>query len=60
MVVFGLVSSLFDFVTLGVLLFLLHATIGQFRTVWFIESVVSASREEVLEKNLEKRSWFWT
>lgn len=43
MVVFGLVSSAFDFVTFGVLLFLLHATVGQFRTGWFIESVVSAS-----------------
>jgi len=43
MVVFGLVSSIFDFVTFGVLLFLLHATVGQFRTGWFIESVVSAS-----------------
>ena len=43
MVVFGLVSSLFDYVTFGVLLFLLHATVGQFRTGWFIESVVSAS-----------------
>ena len=43
MVVFGLVSSIFDYVTFGVLLFLLHATVGQFRTGWFIESVVSAS-----------------
>lgn len=43
MIVFGLVSSLFDYVTFGVLLFLLHATVGQFRTGWFIESVVSAS-----------------
>lgn len=43
MIVFGLVSSLFDFVTFGVLLFLLHSTVGQFRTGWFIESVVSAS-----------------
>ena len=43
MIVFGLVSSIFDFVTFGVLLFLLHATVGQFRTGWFIESVVSAS-----------------
>lgn len=43
MVVFGLISSLFDYVTFGVLLFLLHATVGQFRTGWFIESVVSAS-----------------
>ena len=43
MIVFGLVSSIFDYVTFGVLLFLLHATVGQFRTGWFIESVVSAS-----------------
>jgi Mg2+-importing ATPase len=43
MVVFGLVSSLFDYITFGVLLFLLHATVDQFRTGWFIESVVSAS-----------------
>lgn len=43
MVVFGLLSSLFDFLTFGVLLFLLHASVGQFRTGWFMESVVSAS-----------------
>lgn len=43
MVVFGLVSSVFDFVTFGVLLLLLHASPGQFRTGWFIESVISAS-----------------
>lgn len=43
MVIFGLISSLFDYVTFGVLLFLLHASVDQFRTGWFIESVVSAS-----------------
>jgi len=43
MVTFGLLSSLFDFLTFGVLLFLLHANADQFRTGWFIESVVSAS-----------------
>ncbi|HSD57096.1 MAG TPA: magnesium-translocating P-type ATPase [Methanotrichaceae archaeon] len=43
MVVFGLLSSLFDYLTFGVLLFLLHASVDQFRTGWFIESVVSAS-----------------
>ena len=43
MVVFGLLSSLFDFLTFGVLLFLLHASVNQFRTGWFMESVVSAS-----------------
>jgi magnesium-transporting ATPase (P-type) len=39
----GLLSSLFDFLTFGALLFLLHANVDQFRTGWFIESVVSAS-----------------
>jgi Mg2+-importing ATPase len=43
MVVFGIVSSLFDYLTFGVLILLLHATPAQFRTGWFIESVVSAS-----------------
>jgi len=43
MVVFGLVSSVFDYLTFGVLLFLLRAGEAEFRTGWFIESVVSAS-----------------
>ena len=43
MIVFGLVSSVFDFLTFGVLLLVLHANQEQFRTGWFVESVVSAS-----------------
>jgi Mg2+-importing ATPase len=43
MLVFGIVSSLFDYLTFGVLLLLLHATPAQFRTGWFMESVISAS-----------------
>jgi Mg2+-importing ATPase len=43
MVTFGLVSSLFDYLTFGALLFVLHANVDHFRTGWFIESVVSAS-----------------
>jgi P-type Mg2+ transporter len=42
MIVFGIVSSVFDYLTFGVLLWL-HATVTQFRTGWFIESIVSAS-----------------
>jgi Mg2+-importing ATPase len=42
MFTFGLSSSLFDFLTFGVLLVVLHATTEQFRTGWFLESVVSA------------------
>ncbi len=43
MMTFGPVSSIFDFVTFGVLLFILHAQQGSFRTGWFLESVISAS-----------------
>jgi Mg2+-importing ATPase len=43
MLIFGPVSSVFDYITFGVLLFLLHATTAQFRTGWFVESVVSAA-----------------
>jgi P-type Mg2+ transporter len=43
MVVFGLLSSVFDYLTFGALLLLLHAQPEQFRTGWFMESVISAS-----------------
>jgi P-type Mg2+ transporter len=43
MVVFGILSSIFDFITFALLLFLLHAGVEQFRTGWFMESVISAS-----------------
>lgn len=42
MFTFGLLSSIFDYLTFGVLLMALHATTTQFRTGWFIESVISA------------------
>lgn len=42
MLIFGLISSLFDYATFGVLL-LLNASVEEFRTAWFIESVVSAT-----------------
>jgi P-type Mg2+ transporter len=38
MVVFGLISSVFDFITFGVLLLVLRGSQDQFRTGWFIES----------------------
>lgn len=41
MVSFGLVSSLFDFLTFGALLLLLRATPEQFRTGWFVESLLT-------------------
>jgi Mg2+-importing ATPase len=41
MVLFGLVSSIFDFLTFGVLLFLFHASPVEFRTGWFVESLLT-------------------
>jgi Mg2+-importing ATPase len=43
MVVFGLLSSVFDFLMFGVLLFIFHAKEKEFQTAWFIESVISAT-----------------
>ena len=43
MLTFGLISSMFDYITFGVLILVFNGTVGQFRTGWFIESVVSAS-----------------
>lgn len=43
MIFFGLMSSVFDYMTFGVLLFILKADHTLFRTGWFIESVLSAS-----------------
>jgi Mg2+-importing ATPase len=41
MIVFGLVSSLFDFLTFGLLLLILRATPDMFRTGWFVESLLT-------------------
>ena len=43
MFTFGLISSIFDYLTFGVLLWVLRAGSGEFRSGWFVESVVSAS-----------------
>jgi len=43
MITFGIISSVFDYLTFGVLLFILRTSVDQFRTGWFLESVVSAS-----------------
>lgn len=41
MMMFGILSSFFDFLTFGTLL-AIGATVAEFRTAWFLESVVSA------------------
>lgn len=39
MVCFGPISSIFDFITFGVLLFIFNASVPLFRTGWFLESL---------------------
>ena len=41
MIVFGLVSSIFDYAAFGLLLFVAHASEGQFQTGWFVQSLLS-------------------
>ena len=56
MVVFGLVSSVFDFLTFGVLLWLFRAAPEEFRTGWFIESLLT---ELVIALVVRTRGPFW-
>jgi Mg2+-importing ATPase len=41
MVVFGLVSSVFDLLTFGILLLVLHADQATFQTTWFVISLLT-------------------
>jgi Mg2+-importing ATPase len=41
MVVFGIISSAFDFITFGLLLFVVHSAPNQFQTGWFLESLLT-------------------
>ncbi len=43
MLIFGLLSSVFDYLTFGILLILLKADERVFQTGWFVESVISAT-----------------
>ena len=56
MVTFGLVSSVFDYLTFGTLLLVLRATTAQFRTGWFLESVVT---ELLIMMVIRTRQLFW-
>jgi len=41
MIGFGLVSSVFDLITFVMLLFVFHASVEEFQTSWFIESLLT-------------------
>ena len=56
MILFGLVSSVFDFLTFGILLWVFQAAPEEFRTGWFIESLLT---ELVIALVVRTRRPFW-
>ena len=56
MVLFGIVSSIFDFLTFATLLLLFRASPDEFRTGWFIESLIT---ELVIALVVRTRHLFW-
>ena len=56
MLTFGLVSSFFDFMTFGFLIFVAHATAQTFQTAWFIESLIT---ELAIVLVVRTRKAFW-
>jgi Mg2+-importing ATPase len=56
MILFGLVSSVFDFFAFGVLLWLFRAGADEFRTGWFIESLLT---ELVIALVVRTQGPFW-
>lgn len=56
MLTFGLVSSFFDFMTFGFLVFVAHATAQTFQTAWFIESLIT---ELAIVLVVRTRKAFW-
>lgn len=57
MLVFGPISSIFDYLTFGFLLAVLHASEAEFHTGWFVESL--ASQVLVIFVIRTRRSPFW-
>ncbi|HHY48766.1 MAG TPA: magnesium-translocating P-type ATPase [Alphaproteobacteria bacterium] len=56
MLSFGFVSTLFDFITFGFLLGVVHATAQTFRTAWFVESLIT---ELAIVFVIRTRKAFW-
>ena len=57
MLVFGPISSIFDYLTFGLLLGVLHASEAEFHTGWFVESL--ATQVLVIFAIRTRRSPFW-
>ncbi len=56
MMIFGPLSSCFDFVTFGVLLYVLHASGATFQTGWFLESIAT---QTLVVNIIRSRMNFW-
>lgn len=56
MISFGLVSSAFDMITFGFLIFVAHAAEDIFRTAWFVESLLT---EIVIVLTIRTMRGFW-
>jgi Mg2+-importing ATPase len=56
MVIFGLISTVFDLATFGFLRLVVHAGVDQFRTGWFVLSLLTQLAALFV---LRTRRWFW-
>jgi len=56
MVYFGIISSVFDFITIGFLMLIVGADAAIFRTAWFLESVLS---EIIVTFAIRTKRSFW-
>ena len=57
MLVFGLLSTIFDYIVFFTLLYILNSTLDGFRTTWFVESnicLLNSSRSSDTKIFLEK------
>jgi Mg2+-importing ATPase len=59
MLTFGALSSVFDYLTFGVLLWLMRAGEAEFRTGWFLESVISATLVVLVVRTRGRISASW-
>ena len=56
MLIFGPLSSCFDFMTFGVLVWILHVSGGVFQTGWFLESIAT---QTLVVNIIRSRANFW-
>jgi Mg2+-importing ATPase len=68
MILFGLISSVFDYLTFGGLLYVVQASPAEFRTGWFVESLLTElfitlvlrTRQSILKSKPGRLLWMST